>query len=290
MKTTPTERMLAEMLVENTGRHFLDSGSAYGRNWERNQGLTVKDWIASKPVTIDKFGTYSVNVFHYLRERVDYLKRIDTIFQDYQSQERFNDSYYPSIIEEFLEELNATGIYGEGSPTSVNTYNGESNLSQVLQFWVFNIDNDTTIKIDGKRRTIPADSYVLLQIHGGCDVRGGYTKPRLFRLPEDDSMFDNNRAYLSCEGTVQPVDVIEGQETLDGNVVNRTAIHHDWESDNGGYEFVLDGVWGYSQKMMVLGEDSYQAREGRAIAATWDEDREVWLCPIDHTPLNPLFM
>ena len=29
---------LAEMLQENTGRNFLDSGDYYGRNWEHNQG------------------------------------------------------------------------------------------------------------------------------------------------------------------------------------------------------------------------------------------------------------
>ena len=33
-----TKAVIADMLQENTGRHMLDSGGAYGRNWERNQG------------------------------------------------------------------------------------------------------------------------------------------------------------------------------------------------------------------------------------------------------------
>lgn len=36
-KLTSTERVLIAMLTENTGRHMLDSGGAYGRNWERNR-------------------------------------------------------------------------------------------------------------------------------------------------------------------------------------------------------------------------------------------------------------
>ena len=31
------KKKVIEMLQENTGRHMLDSGGAYGRHWERNQ-------------------------------------------------------------------------------------------------------------------------------------------------------------------------------------------------------------------------------------------------------------
>src|SRR4051812_45426705 len=34
---TETERAVAEMLVENTGTHMLDSGGSSGRAWQRNQ-------------------------------------------------------------------------------------------------------------------------------------------------------------------------------------------------------------------------------------------------------------
>ena len=29
--------IVSEMLKENTGTHFLDSGGSYGRSWQRNQ-------------------------------------------------------------------------------------------------------------------------------------------------------------------------------------------------------------------------------------------------------------
>jgi len=53
----------------------------------------------------------------------------------------------------------------------VNTYNGESMLSQVLQYTsLYHPDEGY---------------YILLQIHGGCDVRGGYTDAKLFRLDSE---------------------------------------------------------------------------------------------------------
>ena len=54
-----------------------------------------------------------------------------------------------------------------------NTYNGDSDLSQILQgAWLEDADGDT---------------YLLLQIHGGCDARGGYTDAKLFK-PQDEGL------------------------------------------------------------------------------------------------------
>lgn len=39
-----TAEVIASMLTENTGRHMLDSGGAYGRNWERNHGRDVESF------------------------------------------------------------------------------------------------------------------------------------------------------------------------------------------------------------------------------------------------------
>lgn len=37
VQVTETERAVAEMMVENTGTHMLDSGGSMGRSWQRNQ-------------------------------------------------------------------------------------------------------------------------------------------------------------------------------------------------------------------------------------------------------------
>lgn len=39
-----TKEVILSQLQENTGRHMLDSGGAYGRSWERNQGKTWDDF------------------------------------------------------------------------------------------------------------------------------------------------------------------------------------------------------------------------------------------------------
>ena len=55
-----------------------------------------------------------------------------------------------------------------------NTYNGDSDLSQVLQ---------------GSYLEINDEEYIMLQIHGGCDVRGGYTNARLFKHNIDEAEY-----------------------------------------------------------------------------------------------------
>ena len=56
---------------------------------------------------------------------------------------------------------------------SWNTYNGDCDLSQTLQ--------GATMEIEG-------EIYFLIQIHGGADVRGGYTDAYLFRCANYDGL------------------------------------------------------------------------------------------------------
>ena len=80
MKHTPTEQVIYEMLVENTGVHMLDSGGVYGRNWQRNQVRTLEDFELSKRV-VGRFDVYedgkfevdvSLSTFHFLVNNLDY--------------------------------------------------------------------------------------------------------------------------------------------------------------------------------------------------------------------------
>ena len=69
-----------------------------------------------------------------------------------------------------------------------NTYNWENLLSQGLQFLTFYDENE--------------DMYIILQIHNGCDIRGGYTKPRFFKVLEEDYFFlamSDVHAYCDCK-------------------------------------------------------------------------------------------
>jgi hypothetical protein len=155
------------MLTENTGRHFLDSGGAYGRNWERNQKKTIKDFMSEPEERISFDGSYlyrTVSVFHYLSqletdEICDKFNRMKVTDWDCE------DFYGVSVKQgEFLER------YDVKEQRTFNTYNGDSDLSQILQgSWI-------ELNVDGYH-----EEYLLLQIHNGCDARGGYTDAKLFK-------------------------------------------------------------------------------------------------------------
>lgn len=180
--------IIANMLRENTGASFLDSGSAYGRHHERNQKRSFK----SEPAATVDFGHWidvTVNVYHWLAERVTLAKNLDRQFRRFCDKPENTRESWLALSSMWLKHLGDQGkeiggLYGEGAPLVQNTYNGEDLLSQTLQFTLFRLD---------------FTDYVILQIHGGCDVRGGYTRPRVFEVNGDATcMFDNARASIYC--------------------------------------------------------------------------------------------
>ena len=165
------------MLKENTGRSLGDSGDHYGRNYERNATANFKK---QAPV-VARFGKGGIdvsrNVYHFLMDTLqEHSPEMQKRFNAY--CKRHSDEYPMTNMEGFAKDMNggSDGVY------IVNTYNGECNVSQTLQYVTFNHYGD---------------AYILLQIHGGCDVRGGYTKPKVFRL-EDDYLRNVAEAYVSC--------------------------------------------------------------------------------------------
>jgi hypothetical protein len=238
---TPTEIALKEMLTENTGAAMLDSGGIYGRHWQRNQvrdfdaepEVSLKFEVYNKQLHIE----FTLNTYHWLKERLEYSEEMNTLFDGRFRQEVDEDdrkSWY-ELREEFpkyLAQLRGEpdenvgdecpecekgtlqmedgqlvcseddcraifegelrfgefgGIYGEGEPMTINTYNGEDALDQTLLYTLFSGD---------------AGDFVALQIHGGCDVRGGYTKPRIFEfgLLSELDILDNARGTIFCSG------------------------------------------------------------------------------------------
>lgn len=171
-----THEVLASMLTENTGRSLLDSGDYYGRHYETNAGMTVDDFLAQPRIAVDKWQVW-LSVFHYLAERLTFHEPTDLEFQEL-CEVRQDDGWLP-LMEEFA-------TFRDSRARTWNTYNGDDSLSQTIQGVTF---------------THYDEVYVLLQIHGGCDVRGGYTRPRAFRVTMSDGEmfpFDNDTFHISC--------------------------------------------------------------------------------------------
>jgi hypothetical protein len=193
---TETERILHEMLVENTGVHPLDSGFAYGRHWERNREIQDFRKLPVVDVTVWKDGSLeaTVNVFHYLRfflERDKTSEALEAMLYALAEEPEWRDEPWLSVMYEFADRLVDLGWSRDGG---WNSYNWENLLSQVIQgINVWKEDKDG----------YPAEEYVILQIHNGCDVRGGYTKPRVFRLVEEGPgdfffLMDELEAWCGC--------------------------------------------------------------------------------------------
>jgi len=190
---TETQKLVYAMLTENTGRHMCDSGGAYGRNWEKNQPKTINDFDNDLEVTIeksewiDKHGKAhteyerDVSIFHYLSELeldhvCDKFNELNTDCKDWDGDFAWGVSQKGA---DFLE------LIGMESKHEFNTYNGDSDLSQILQGAWLDMDGDT---------------YLLLQIHGGCDARGGYTDAKLFKTEYDWMIHSYLQEYVdSCE-------------------------------------------------------------------------------------------
>ena len=172
--TTNTADILAAMFTENTGTHFLDSGGAYGRNWERNQGKTTRDYL-NAPEVINAGDYFERDSFHFLHNCLSYDAVMDAAFQAYLDK---SDDHYLTDMENFPISLGVE----EGNIQTINTYNYDNALTQTLQFTYWELGGNT---------------YVALQVHGGCDVRGGYTRPRIF-TGDWEQFLDFSRVSVRC--------------------------------------------------------------------------------------------
>lgn len=227
-----TNNIIAAMLRENTGTHFLDSGGTNGRAWQRNQG---RKFDKEPAATLDfKYGIeVTLNVYHWLADRLTVSESMERKFRRFCAKPEHERESYFALAGLWLSYLSdkgekPRGLYGEGSPLTVNTYNGEDLLSQVIQFTLFRLD---------------FTDYVILSIHGGADVRGGYTRPRVFEVSGDGaSMFDNARATIYCTG-------------------DRDKCGAYWDTDNAN-NWYRDGSCGFGSKTQLEAYDRTEQDKG----------------------------
>jgi hypothetical protein len=150
-----TRDYIKEMLDENTGVHFMDSGGESGRVWQRNQKYDVRN----HPEFEFDTDSIRINTYHWLDERVEYAPWLDPGLQEYMSK---NDAWTYLDARNWVEEIG-----GKLDSEVCYTYNHENQLSQDIQFSLFRLG---------------AGSYCILQSHNGADARGGMSIPRVFKV------------------------------------------------------------------------------------------------------------
>ena len=164
---------IKSMLLENTGKHFLDSGGASGRHWQRNQ---QRDFEADPPITIEadihydamgniKFSdlTATLSLYHWLLgANIEEDERCEEFQANISADDPLvNEGYITSRCWDLLQS------WGAIPKGSYYTYNDCDNLDQCFIH--------TYVEIDGY-------DYVLISVHGGADARGGFAASRLFYL------------------------------------------------------------------------------------------------------------
>ena len=162
------------MLTENTGKSIFDSGGTDGRKWQKNQKKTLEEFINSEPITFEVYNDdviWTIDLFHYLTS--DCELEIDALCEAFNEVNINADNWDGGcgISVEALEVLKKAGVE-EIEIAPINTYNYDSNLSQGLQYTIYEIED--------KNNPEYVIRYIALQIHNGCDIRGGYTDARLF--------------------------------------------------------------------------------------------------------------
>lgn len=177
-----TAELLASMLRENTGKSMSDSGSLFGRHFERNR---LVDFESEPPTTWSFSGgelSFAHHVYHWLKEKITFNLKLQEQFEAF-SELQVDAEHWLPVMEAFVATMDEVGgLNGEGEPFVRNTYNGEDCLSQIIQYLYWS-------DVEGE--------HVLLQIHNGADIRGGYTAPQVFDL-EDCSIMDNAQAFMFC--------------------------------------------------------------------------------------------
>jgi hypothetical protein len=184
---------IQKMFVERTAHSIIDSGGIYGRQYQRN---AERD-LASEPQATLVFGEWGTEV------TVSTFLHLEACLEEDKFCEEFNALPCDEWNSEIWGMSTDQGTWLEDrmfvvEGTTWNSYNWDNNFDQILQ--------GTKLERDG-------EEYVILQVHGGCDARSGYTDAKLFKIQDnmndyfmfDSSRFDLNRADAEKAGyPVQP--------------------------------------------------------------------------------------
>tara|TARA_R110000772_G_scaffold194656_1_gene305427 strand:+ start:1019 stop:1732 length:714 start_codon:yes stop_codon:yes gene_type:complete len=203
--TSNIEDLIFSMLTENTGVHMCDSGGDNGRMWQRNANKCVADFEAEPQELYQYDPKYNeiyrtVSVFHYLTNNLEVddiafnFNELNTEAEDYKADCKEDDASLYGVS--FNAWLNLVKDNDVEVQRSWNTYNGESDLSQILQ---------------GANLTINEEHYILIQIHGGADARGGYTDAKLFKCGDhmDGMIHEYLREYSDNYEILEELEYID---------------------------------------------------------------------------------
>lgn len=207
---------------ENTGAHICDSGGAYGRTFDKPPVKDYNDGV----IRWDEGCSATLSTAYCLEHLFTIDRDLQREFMKFAMHEDRCDDSWGENLEEFTE---MNGWTSEGH--SDNSYNYESDLDQCVQIRAF--DNDDEDGYDHQT--------IVIQVHTGCDVRGGYSRPVFCEAIGGDPT-----SYLSMMGAVasyraESLDPKPDPNQLDLPISDLPAPSDDWLQE-------IDETWqrGYS--------------------------------------------
>jgi len=177
---------------EDTGRHLLDSGGDNDRIYDRppipdDQPL-VAEWRPGQSATIS---TAALLTSFYTLDR-----RLQKQWQDWHTRQTFNHNarsrswlesgrrFVEFVLKKTMDvrrddrgRKDYGYLGGDIMEMRDNIYNEENDLDQVFVYEIYNEE--------GERNPYYAneESVIVIYVHTGCDVRGGYGRPLFCRRP-----------------------------------------------------------------------------------------------------------
>lgn len=190
--------IIASYCRYNTGSHFLDSGSAYGRHWQKppitkdDKAVTLECWGRGSGNLDDRDPEINatINTAHYLDAGFDLDMEIMARFEEFVEKDESNDNWF-EVSNRFCSE-----VLGLHQHSRENVYNNENDLSQVFvwEVWTENENESDWLYAN--------DALCVIFVHTGCDVRGGYARPMFMRSKGSYSIqFDWVAQFYAAEGT-----------------------------------------------------------------------------------------
>ena len=178
---TPTERIVHKMMFE-AHAHILDSGSAYGRHWERrrSQGdlrqLPKAYWYVYKDGDV----TFYVDLFHYLVDNFVWVRKLDLDLHRFANLPEWKREAWSDVLEAWFNERGYE-VLDHGL-----TYNNEYHvLNQDFWFLIFTTDTENDYS-EWFYAEPDEPVYIIIRTHNGCDIRGGYSAPHIFKVKEEE--------------------------------------------------------------------------------------------------------
>lgn len=165
--------ILSKKFVERVTHNMFDSGDYYGRRYDINRHRNLEEEDALRIEVYDSGILFSYRLFHFLKN----FMKIDEETQE--MQKKF-DHYVSRNDESYGKNMVNFGLDQGFDAHSGYTYNGQVLLDQDFIYTSY-CDYSADSALYGVK-------FMNISLHGGCDARGGFGSPLIFKLQDEDDI------------------------------------------------------------------------------------------------------